>query len=501
MRILVVEDEVKIRKGIASLINRHTEHTVIGEAKNGVEGYEMALRHLPEVVITDIRMPEMDGLQMMQKLQEKGGPWHFVILSGYSEFEYAKQALRCGAEDYLLKPLAPEDVTGLLSSIQEKIEAESRKTRGMPEKKLRDYLIENDLGSAGELAATCGCAEDGAFRLVCAYTGNAGQEDREVCLDRFQKLKQMFPEQKIYFFFTESTGEFICFLEDQNWDQIRKELEEKLLGRKLSGGPWAWTVGRAEGLTELKEVYEDLKNRYAYGLVLGYGAFLTQERTETFSPEDWQYPKIEESRLQKAFYKEDREAFKKAADRFFQELSMARILPGQIRESCMKMVNFLTGMAQEHHRGIYEQLQNLHVVRQIGRAVTFQELTNIFSEVVDAFLQHMGQCEDISNYTIKRTIDYIRMHYPESISLEGVAARLDITPEYLSTLFNREMGENFTVFLKKFRISHARRLLKGTDKKIYEIAQDVGYADPKYFNRVFKDVEGVSPGDYRSLHR
>lgn len=167
----------------------------------------------------------------------------------------------------------------------------------------------------------------------------------------------------------------------------------------------------------------------------------------------------------------------------------------------MKMVNFLTGMAQEHHRGIYEQLQNLHVVRQIGRAVTFQELTNIFSEVVDAFLQHMGQCEDISNYTIKRTIDYIRMHYPESISLEGVAARLDITPEYLSTLFNREMGENFTVFLKKFRISHARRLLKGTDKKIYEIAQDVGYADPKYFNRVFKEVEGVSPGDYRSLHR
>ena len=110
MRILVVEDEVKIRKGIASLINRHTEHTVIGEAKNGVEGYEMALRHLPEVVITDIRMPEMDGLQMMQKLQEKGGPWHFVILSGYSEFEYAKQALRCGAEDYLLKPLAPEDL-------------------------------------------------------------------------------------------------------------------------------------------------------------------------------------------------------------------------------------------------------------------------------------------------------------------------------------------------------------------------------------------------------
>lgn len=499
MKILVVEDEVKIRKGIAGLIDRHTGHTVVGEAKNGVEGYELALKYQPDVVITDIRMPEMDGLEMMRRLQERGGPWHFVILSGYSEFEYAKQALRCGAEDYLLKPLAPEDVTRILASIQEKIEAESRKTRGMPEKKLRDYLIENDLGSAEELAAACGCSKDGAFRLLCAYAGDAGQADRDVCLDRFQKLKQMFPEQNLYYFFTESTREFICFLEDENWEQIQGELERKLLGRKLSGRTWVWVSGRAEGLTELKAVYEDLKTCYGYGMVLGYDGFLSRERVEAFVPDLWQYPKVQESRLQKAFYKEDREEFKKAADQFLEELSQARILPGQIRESCMKMVNFLTGMAQEHNRGIYEQLQNLHVVRQIGAAVTFWELTDIFFEVVNAFLQHMGQCEDISNYTIKRTIDYIRMHYRESISLEGVAATLDITPEYLSTLFNREMGENFTAFLKKFRISHAKRLLKGTDKKIYEIARDVGYADPKYFNRVFKEEEGVSPGDYRRL--
>ena len=100
---------------------------------------------------------------------------------------------------------------------------------------------------------------------------------------------------------------------------------------------------------------------------------------------------------------------------------------------------------------------------------------------------------------ILRAIDYIREHYQESVSLEEIAGTLDITPEYLSTLFNREMGENFSSFLKKFRISHAKRLLKETDKKIYEIASEVGYADPKYFNRVFKEVEGISPGDYRGL--
>ena len=230
-------------------------------------------------------------------------------------------------------------------------------------------------------------------------------------------------------------------------------------------------------------MYEYLKSRYVYGLVLGYGSFLTRESTETFIPAPWQYPKVQESRLQKAFYKEEQEEFKEAAVQFLDQLSQARIMPGQIKE---------------HNRGIYEQLQSLNMVRQIGSAVTFRELTDIFSEVVNAFLQHMGQCEDISNYTIKRTIDYIRMHYPESISLEGVAAILDITPEYLSTLFNREMGENFTVFLKKFRISHAKRLLKGTDKRIYEIAQDVGYTDPKYFNRVFKERFKMTPREFRN---
>lgn len=107
--------------------------------------------------------------------------------------------------------------------------------------------------------------------------------------------------------------------------------------------------------------------------------------------------------------------------------------------------------------------------------------------------------EDISNYTIKRAINYIREHYQEGISLEEVAGKLGITPEYLSTLFNREMGENFSTFLRKFRISHAKRLLKGTDMKVYEIAETVGYTDPKYFARVFKDELGISPGDYRQM--
>ena len=129
MRILIVEDEIKIRMGISRLITSHTQHTVVGEAKNGKEGLEMINRYHPQLVISDIRMPVMDGLEMLQESVKQGNHCHFVILSGYSEFEYAQKALRYGVDDYLLKPLAPEDVTELLDKIQQKVDEEEAKNR------------------------------------------------------------------------------------------------------------------------------------------------------------------------------------------------------------------------------------------------------------------------------------------------------------------------------------------------------------------------------------
>ena len=138
---------------------------------------------------------------------------------------------------------------------------------------------------------------------------------------------------------------------------------------------------------------------------------------------------------------------------------------------------------------------NMHTEDCAARTYNTRQLRRL----CETFCMHTEQKEDISNYAIKRAISYIRMHYNENIMLEELANKLDITPEYLSTLFNREVGVNFSSFLKDFRISHAKRLLKCSDKKIYEIAEEVGYPDSKYFNRVFKEKVGVSPREYRQL--
>ena len=500
MRVLIVEDEIRIRKGMANLIEGHTAHTVVGEAQNGKEGIEMALLYVPDLIITDIRMPVMDGLEMMEQLRKSDQSWHFVVLSGYSEFEYAKRAIRYGVDDYLIKPLAPDDVIKLLESIEQKLKKERQKTQEKPERMLRNYLVEKENIETETLREVCGYEKHEKLRLICAYVGNLSQEDRKQCTDRMLSFRSSHQQEKLYYFFTESTREFIVMLREDIWADLKRELENKLLARKAKDHIWIWTSASVNGFSELRECYDSLRKLYEYALVIETGEVIDNNLVETLTPQEYAGAKKRKKNLQNFYYKKDGDLFRKEVELFLDETGQLTAQPRQIKEEYVQMVHFLLNLAKENDSRIYEQLQNLNVAQNVGNIVTRSELYNIFECIVQVFLENMTERQNISNYVILRAIDYIRNHYQEGISLESVAENLDITSEYLSTLFNREVGENFTSFLKKFRISHAKKLLKGTDKKIYEIAAEVGYSDPKYFNRVFKEEEGTSPGDFRALN-
>lgn len=500
MRILIVEDEIRIRNGMANLIEQHTEHTVVGEARNGKEGLEMALLCGPDLIITDIRMPVMDGLEMMRELREQDEEWHFVILSGYSEFEYAKKAIQYGADDYLIKPLAPDDVMNMLDSIQRKIKKASLKNPEKPEYTLRNYLIEKEEIQREKLQENCGFEADEELQLVCAYVGNISKSNRNECINRMKRFQITFPEEKIYYFFTESTREFIILLKKSDWEFLKSELEKKLLGRKAQEKIWVWTSGSIKNFGELRERYEQLRKIYPYGLVLDTGEVMDLKKIETFIPKTPVSLQKDRKEIHDAFYKKDKEKIKETMNEFLEKMDSARMKPIEVREEYIQMMYFILNLTKENNNQIYEQILKMNTVQNIGNSVTYHEIKMIFSAVLQVLVTNFDERQNISNYIILKAITYIRNHYQEGVSLEEVAERLDITPEYLSTLFNREVGENFTSFLKKFRMSHAKRLLRGTDKKISDIALEVGYSDPKYFSRVFKAEEGISPGDYRTLN-
>lgn len=502
MRILVVEDELMIRRGLANLIANHTGHLVVGEAKSGEEGLELAMALQPDLIITDIRMPGISGLDMIRAVKAEKPEIHCVILSGYSDFDYAKQAIRYGVEDYLIKPLAPEDVTKLLAEMEKKISAEAIRQMGKPEKRLKDFFLEpeNKEMSGPELEALCGFRKGALCRMITAYIGNAGNRERRNCMQRFLKIKADREPFLLYCFFLENTREFVCIMEDKGWEEIKAEVTGRIIQNALYHKDWIWTQNCAPGLECLRAGYQQVREQYLYGMVLGTEQFISAERIEAFCPEPFRYPSFLEHQMQTGIFAESQEKITACGQAFLEIMTGAKAAPGQIRDAYLKMTNFILNVLQESGHAGYEKLQEAMPRKNIELALTRRELQVVFAEEIKLLTAVIRPKEDIGNYNIKRAIEYIRSHYHENISLEMVAGQLEITPEYLSTLFNREMGENFSVFVKKFRISHAKRLLKSEQKKIYEIAAAVGYADPKYFNRVFKEVVGLSPGEYRELH-
>ena len=495
MRILIVEDEVKIRRGLAALIAKQTDNEIVGEAKNGKEGLALILRTNPDLVITDVRMPEMDGLEMLEALTERQLKIHCVILSGYSEFEYAKKAIRYGVDDYLLKPLAPEDIIGLLNKIHVKLAQESKQQSDIAQRILwnRLYGVSQD-GDVSADMAELNMESNRSYCLLSGYGWDTLPAERREWLDRIlmSESKRRYADMHCCLF--DETRELVCILPEEAIPTYQSELSWYV---RRTDKKWIWAMASIPAFDRLHETMELIHTLYLYNQK--ESLIVTEADITDFPAESFIYPDDLDGKLRAALYREDIKLLEQYLAEFQSSLWKKPFLPQQIKDAYVRLVHRMLHWIEDAGKNTYEKLEPLHYANKISRVYTRREMDCILEEILHELKKEMEHKEDISNYAIKRAIAYIRMHYAENISLEEIADKLDITPEYLSTLFNREVGINFSGFLRDFRLSHAKRLLKGTDKKVYEIAQEVGYPDSKYFNRVFKENVGVSPREFRQI--
>ena len=208
------------------------------------------------------------------------------------------------------------------------------------------------------------------------------------------------------------------------------------------------------------------------------------------------YPIQADRKVLSALERLDYSQVKKEIDQFLQQIIREEYRAKEIRRAALKLVTRMMDMAKEINQKAYEKMKEQDYLKEVLLAYTKEELQRTLYQVGKLVCDKCKK-EGISNYTINRTLEYVETHFKEGITLEKTAEVLNITPEYLSTLFKREMGMNFSVFLKEFRMKQAKRLLKSTNLKIYEIAQECGYSNSNYFTKVFKEVTGISPAEYR----
>ena len=506
MRILIVEDEVRIREGLAKLIKFHTSHMVIGEAGNGQEGLALALRFKPELVITDIRMPVMDGLEMIEKLHDMNMHIRAVILSGYSEFEYAKKAIRFGVDDYLLKPLAAEDIVEVLERIEDKLEAEEKKNIGTPGQYIKELIYggikrEEDWRRIKDLH---GFGARKRFQLYVAYIGEAPIGFEEKVREMIEQLREQFVDAVLYLVANSVKRQLACLAilpDDEETDRLFCQAMERRLIRpyKQRDERAVWSMVSADDWRDIPEAARAAETLIKEAMSITDGELLTMRRAGRIFWKDFRFPADMGTDMKNALCRGASDALRQSGEAFIRYMEDGPYREQEVRQAYLKVIYLFLDTVREMDKDTYALLQNADLLSKCTEAVTMREMEQSCRDGLAILCSPQREREDISNYTIKRAINYIREHYKEGITLEEVSGRLGITPEYLSTLFNREMKINFSTFLRRFRISNAKRLLRGTDMKVYEIAEEVGYADPKYFARVFKEELGISPGDYRQM--
>ncbi len=512
MRILIVEDEIKIRTGLGKLIEAVTSHQVIGEAKNGVEGLEQIRAFHPDVVITDIRMPDMDGLQMVKAMREAGMNSKVVILTGFAQFEYAQTAIGLGVADYLLKPLGPEDVIRVLEKIDSQIKRENEEKTDEAAMLSAIYLSGNTSDVSSQIRALERFCRDKAgdsdseknsetFAVLAGFMDNTSAQIKEQTIEAFNELTERF-----------ALGGCISII-DRNRELVgllfgERDNTERFVSRLLARLKDIRRTNRMQygGLVffddpdDMPGKISEASNLLNLALVSPREGILTRELSEKMQllQSPYSYPKSCEGELKNDICSGAGEHIEKDITGFMNYMRTGNFAPEHVKQGYMRYLNYIATILQEIDEKSYLNFQNEFFIRQQENARTLEDLEDNLKRVGLFLAQSREKKEDIRNYTIKRAINYIRENYVEGVTLEETADTIGITPEYLSTLFVKEMGINFSTFVKEFKISHAKRLLKGTDMKIYEVAEAVGFRDSKYFVKVFKEVQGVSPKEYRN---
>lgn len=502
MRILIVEDEPKTREGLIKMITKFTPHEICGFASNGIEGIQMVKKVYPDLIISDIQMPEMDGLSMLGQLAEEKLVIPAIVLTGYSSFEYARTALQLGVIEYVLKPIDVESFMKVLQDIEEKILKEKMEKispaqliwsimtcevshkETMIEQLMKQLLVGQRTEVTMFLIKPCSLSLETASEIVHFIT------------DKLETLNVM-NFQVIHLSF--SFGILVMIIDTEKNKQLKRMFSTHVLSGILQIGSSICSSKTITGLQNIEAAINELKSLLSYAFVFGNEIILDRTMVDELQFCPIEYPVVLENRIRKEIMNGNYESAIKTSQQFKTTIIDSNGKPELIKEYTARFASSVYGVAKEYNVYSEPLLLFHYIINDLIDSKTKPELISNYDKVVRTILNAPEQVMDVDNMTVLKVINYIRDHYSESITLSDAASLVGVTPEYLSKLFNQIIHINFVVFLRDFRISVAKRMILSGKYQIKEVADHVGYNDAKYFNKVFKSVCGVSPSEYKKV--
>lgn len=541
LKIFLAEDEVVVRETIKRMIPwEKLGFELVGEAADGEMALPLLIRQQPDLLITDIKMPFMDGLTLARLAKKEIPGLKVVILSGYDDFNYAKQAIGIGVEDYLLKPITKNALIERLSEIRSRYEHEKtqkeyyekfqREMQAYEKNSSRDFF-EALVGGSMDMMEVYKRAEKLGLDIVAEaynvliFTMNC-DEDFSRQRDEYSSweaeslelLENFFAGHSSAMLFRSNIFSYGVLLKGQREtieENTRACVDEirKILSRQDGRREWFLAVGQSvERLSQIQKSYHTasraFSQRYLYDEnILYYDEMETMEhpggQAET---EDNAYlQKVDVNALNPAILQkflsnglqEETENFVK--DYFYaigQEPMESLVFRNYVILNVrFSVISFIKGLGCDTNE--MESADTEEVLAESGKnmesAIAYAK--KMISQAIEIRDQNSG---NKNRSILKTAVDFIDSHYmDEEISLNTVANVANVSSNHFSALFSQNMGQTFIEYLTSLRMNKAKELLRCTGMRSSEIAGEIGYKDAHYFSYLFKKTQGMTPSDYR----
>ena len=528
-RILLVDDEEEIREGIIKKIDwEGLGYTVVGDAENGLDALEKAEHLHPDVVMTDIKMPFMDGLELGEKLRVLMPSTKLIIFSGFDEFEYAQKAIKINVAEYVLKPINSAELTETLKKLKLQLDQELDEKRDV-ETLRRNYteslpvlreqflvgLLEGRISEARlrEQAKRYGIwleADQWAVALVRADTaaraGTALKGEEELIPISLKRMLEDILQNYCRFtdFYYSDCVAVLAQLDAQNGissllagiNEVCKYAEQVLAARVTAGVGTACTA-----LTDVRHSYREAQNALDYSTVPGSGKAIYIGDIEPATSVKLQFDEHDERELISAIKMGSEDDIRARIDSLFTRLESAPLPLSQYQIYLMEMMASLLKVMHTYELGAKEIfVEDYNYAGLLASLRTPEEMKRWYTDSclrISALIRR--ERVDSSKLLAENAKQYIARKFDQpDLSVEELSSFLHVSATYFSTVFKRETGMSFVGYLTEVRLQEAVNLLNTTDDKTYVIAEKVGYPEPNYFSYVFKKKFGISPSKYRN---
>lgn len=492
--VYLLDDEPFILEGLRYIVPwEEYGFNIVGSAGNGEDGFNEIMKSDIDLIITDIMMPKMTGLELISKLKEENYDTNFIVISAFQEFKYAKKAMNMGAENYLLKPIDTEELSENLKRIYKNIKLKEKNIldksivkNNLLSKLLTEEYEENTITNLEELDIVF---KENNYCVAMIELSNTSCDIGIILKEKIKNNK--------FRYCIKSKSRALLIISEENRDILISELSElKTEIMKVSNSIVYISVGKY--VNSIKDIYISYKTSIEiseYKMIYSDKSWIKIYKEQSLKQNDI-YIEFEE--LKKILVSKDISKTSDYIKKIFEKLKNEEDLtPNQIK---MKSVEIFLN--------VYNYFNESKIIKDLHKY--FECIVNNHSTVDEIELQlinmlkhiqmKLEQADESISPVILKLLEYIEENYKYDLNLKEISDKLNINAIYLGQLFQRETGTLFSDYINNFRVNKAKKLLSDTTLKASEVGVLVGYTNKNYFYRKFKNIAGVTPSEWRKIN-